>query len=135
MAAAAVQQAGAPPPPQQRFQGVQKESAGYRLMSAMGWREGEGLGAAKQGIKSHIRVKKKFENWGVGAVSKLPACQVPRCSAAIESLLHCVLPTCHAASLLTAPTACDPPCCRWRPLSTPRTGQTGCWTSTGSSPT
>ena len=52
------------PPPQ-------KESAGYRLMSAMGWREGEGLGAAKQGIKQHIRVKKKFENWGVGAVSAI----------------------------------------------------------------
>jgi Pin2-interacting protein X1 len=47
----------------------QKDSAGYRLLSAMGWREGEGLGAAKQGIKAHIRVKKKFENWGVGAVS------------------------------------------------------------------
>ncbi|KAI3435872.1 hypothetical protein D9Q98_001930 [Chlorella vulgaris] len=58
----------APPQPLQRFQGVQKESAGYRLMSAMGWREGEGLGASKQGIKAHIKVKKKFENWGVGAI-------------------------------------------------------------------
>lgn len=47
----------------------QKESSGYRLMTAMGWKEGEGLGASKQGIKSHIKVKKKFENWGVGAVS------------------------------------------------------------------
>lgn len=35
----------------------------------MGWKEGEGLGASKQGIKTHIKVKKKFENWGVGAVS------------------------------------------------------------------
>ena len=69
MAAAVAQRPSAPPPPKERFQGVQKESAGYRLMSAMGWREGEGLGAAKQGIKTHIRVKKKFENWGVGAVS------------------------------------------------------------------
>ncbi|KAL4426499.1 hypothetical protein ABPG77_008357 [Micractinium sp. CCAP 211/92] len=68
MAAAAVQRPRAPPPPQQRYQGVQKDSAGYRLLSAMGWREGEGLGASKQGIKSHIKVKKKFENWGVGAV-------------------------------------------------------------------
>lgn len=56
-------------PPKQRYQGIQKESAGYRLMSAMGWKEGEGLGAAKQGIKEHIRVKKNFENWGVGAVT------------------------------------------------------------------
>jgi hypothetical protein len=60
----------APPPPQQRFQGVQKESAGYRLLASMGWREGEGLGASKQGITEHIRVKKNFENWGVGAVSR-----------------------------------------------------------------
>ncbi|KAG7669838.1 hypothetical protein Ndes2437B_g06027 [Nannochloris sp. 'desiccata'] len=53
----------------QRYQGVQKESAGYKLMAAMGWKEGEGLGASKQGIKEHIRVKKNYENWGVGAVS------------------------------------------------------------------
>jgi len=51
-----------------RYQGVQKESAGYRLLASMGWKEGEGLGASKQGIKEHIKVKKKFENWGVGAV-------------------------------------------------------------------
>lgn len=55
--------------PKQRFQGIQKVSAGYRLLKSMGWEEGEGLGAAKQGIKEHIRVKKNFENWGVGAVS------------------------------------------------------------------
>lgn len=54
-----------------RYQGVQKESAGYKLLTAMGWKEGEGLGASKQGIKEHIKVKKKFENWGVGAVSRL----------------------------------------------------------------
>jgi Pin2-interacting protein X1 len=51
-----------------RYQGVQKDSAGYKLLKSMGWKEGEGLGASKQGIKEHIRVKKKFENWGVGAV-------------------------------------------------------------------
>jgi Pin2-interacting protein X1 len=50
------------------YQGVQKESAGYKLLKGMGWEEGEGLGANKQGLKEHIRVKKKFENWGVGAV-------------------------------------------------------------------
>lgn len=57
----------------QHYQGVQKESAGYKLLASMGWKEGEGLGASKQGIKEHIRVKKKFENWGVGAVSRPPA--------------------------------------------------------------
>ncbi|RMZ56619.1 hypothetical protein APUTEX25_002708 [Auxenochlorella protothecoides] len=56
--------------PVQRYQGVQKESAGYKLLSSMGWKEGDGLGATGQGIKEHIRVKKKFENWGVGAVSR-----------------------------------------------------------------
>lgn len=55
--------------PMQRYQGVQKESAGYRLLTSMGWKEGEGLGAAKQGIKEHIRVRRNLENWGVGAVS------------------------------------------------------------------
>jgi Pin2-interacting protein X1 len=59
--------------PAQRYQGVQKESAGYKLLASMGWKEGEGLGASKQGIKEHIRVKKKFENWGVGAVSAAAA--------------------------------------------------------------
>lgn len=53
-----------------RYQGVQKESAGYRLLAGMGWKEGEGLGASKQGITEHIKVKKKFENWGVGAVRR-----------------------------------------------------------------
>jgi Pin2-interacting protein X1 len=111
MTAAAVQQAGAPPPPQQRFQGVQKESAGYKLMSAMGWREGEGLGAAKQGIKTHIKVKKKFENWGVGAVSnRLPARMwlVPCClSCTLHLATLCVanLPSCPSAWILNAPTA------------------------------
>ena len=61
--------AAADTPRQQRYQGVQKESAGYKLMQAMGWKEGEGLGADKQGIKEHIRVKKNHENWGVGAVT------------------------------------------------------------------
>lgn len=54
----------------QRYQGVHKESAGYKLLSSMGWKEGEGLGALGQGIKEHIRVKKNYENWGVGAVSR-----------------------------------------------------------------
>ena len=50
------------------YQGVQKASTGFKLLKSMGWLEGEGLGANKQGLKEHIRVKKKFEMWGVGAV-------------------------------------------------------------------
>ncbi|GLI67156.1 hypothetical protein VaNZ11_011369 [Volvox africanus] len=50
------------------FQGVDKSSAGYRLLSSMGWKEGEGLGAQKQGIKEHVKVKKKHDAMGVGAV-------------------------------------------------------------------
>ncbi len=50
------------------YQGVQKASSGFKLLKSMGWSEGEGLGANKQGLKEHIRVKKKFEMWGVGAV-------------------------------------------------------------------
>ena len=50
------------------YQGVQKASTGFKLLKSMGWSEGEGLGANKQGLKEHIRVKKKYEMWGVGAV-------------------------------------------------------------------
>lgn len=67
MAAAVASQP--PTAPVTRYQGVDKQSSGYKLLAAMGWKEGEGLGAARQGIKEHIKVKKKFENWGVGAVS------------------------------------------------------------------
>ena len=53
---------------QTHYQGVQKDSAGFKLLKSMGWSEGEGLGANKQGMKEHIRVKKQFENYGVGAM-------------------------------------------------------------------
>ncbi|KAK9812809.1 hypothetical protein WJX72_004183 [[Myrmecia] bisecta] len=49
-----------------RFQGVEKHSAGYQLMAKLGWKEGQGLGANKQGITTHIRVKKKQDQLGVG---------------------------------------------------------------------
>ena len=88
-----------------RFQGVHKESTGYKMLAALGWREGEGLvsyarrllppmramlpltrvcaclqGAMKQGITEHIRVKKIHEKTGVGAVplSLFPA-RLPVC--------------------------------------------------------
>ncbi|KAK9821125.1 hypothetical protein WJX81_002607 [Elliptochloris bilobata] len=52
----------------QRYQGVEKHSSGFRLLSAMGWKEGEGLGAKKQGIREHVKVRKKHDSAGVGAV-------------------------------------------------------------------
>eukprot|EP00877_Chromochloris_zofingiensis_P012765 jgi/Chrzof1/7742/Cz02g35040.t1 len=61
MAAAEAQQAAV------RYQGVDKASFGYKLLANLGWREGEGLGANKQGIAEHIKVKKKFDALGVGA--------------------------------------------------------------------
>jgi len=79
------------------YQGVQKQSFGYKMLSTMGWKEGQGLvrpwlwvavlspaeqncshsssmrvslwqGANHQGIKEHIKVKKKQDAFGVGAV-------------------------------------------------------------------
>ncbi|CAG9467885.1 unnamed protein product [Pedinophyceae sp. YPF-701] len=40
---------------------------GEKLMEKMGWKKGEGLGKEGQGIKEHIRVKKKDDNIGIGA--------------------------------------------------------------------
>ena len=43
------------------------ETFGARLMSSLGWREGEGLGKNGQGRASAIKVKKREDNVGVGA--------------------------------------------------------------------
>jgi len=94
------------------YQGVDKQSFGYKLLANFGWKEGQGLvskrsclvsevaayslqhmtvhlhwqssndtsmlhshdfiatqGANKQGIKEHVKVKKKQDALGVGAVS------------------------------------------------------------------
>lgn len=48
------------------YQGVARESAAFRLMKEMGWEEGQGLGKHKQGIKEHVKVKKKQDTTGVG---------------------------------------------------------------------
>ncbi|KAG0563031.1 hypothetical protein M758_9G189000 [Ceratodon purpureus] len=48
------------------YQGVSKESLAFRLMTQMGWEEGSGLGKNKQGIKSHVRVRQRKDNSGVG---------------------------------------------------------------------
>eukprot|EP00252_Welwitschia_mirabilis_P025651 TRINITY_DN8115_c0_g1_i1.p1 TRINITY_DN8115_c0_g1~~TRINITY_DN8115_c0_g1_i1.p1 ORF type:complete len:400 (-),score=107.19 TRINITY_DN8115_c0_g1_i1:267-1466(-) len=48
------------------YQGVARQSAAFRLMKQMGWEEGEGLGKNKQGIKEHVKVRKKDDTLGVG---------------------------------------------------------------------
>jgi Pin2-interacting protein X1 len=48
------------------YQGVAKESLAFRLMTQMGWEEGTGLGKNQQGIKSHVRVRQRKDNSGVG---------------------------------------------------------------------
>ncbi|WIA30876.1 hypothetical protein OEZ86_000931 [Tetradesmus obliquus] len=52
------------------YQGVEKESFGYKLLANFGWKEGQGLGANKQGIKEHLKVKKKQDALGVGAAEQ-----------------------------------------------------------------
>eukprot|EP00244_Chara_vulgaris_P014162 TRINITY_DN869_c0_g1_i8.p1 TRINITY_DN869_c0_g1~~TRINITY_DN869_c0_g1_i8.p1 ORF type:complete len:750 (+),score=217.82 TRINITY_DN869_c0_g1_i8:369-2618(+) len=49
------------------YQGVNRSTVAFKLMKQMGWEEGEGLGANKQGIKSHVRATKKADvTAGVG---------------------------------------------------------------------
>eukprot|EP00892_Ulva_mutabilis_P012818 jgi/Ulvmu1/9909/UM057_0067.1 len=48
------------------YQGIEKGSMAYKMMSSMGWKEGEGLGASKQGISVHVKAHKKFDTAGVG---------------------------------------------------------------------
>lgn len=44
-----------------------KSKFGYRMLAKMGWTEGKGLGRQEDGNTSHIRVRKKSTNSGVGA--------------------------------------------------------------------
>jgi Pin2-interacting protein X1 len=48
------------------FQGVARNDFAFKLLKQMGWEEGMGLGKEKQGIKTHIRVRKNVEQSGVG---------------------------------------------------------------------
>lgn len=52
------------------YQGMEKNSKAFKLLKSMGWKEGQGLGAQKQGITEHVRVKKKFDALGVGAAEQ-----------------------------------------------------------------
>ncbi len=38
----------------------------HRILSKMGWKEGEGLGKSKQGIKSFVKVDKRKDGMGLG---------------------------------------------------------------------
>ena len=53
-----------------RYQGVEKESFAYKMMGKLGWQEGRGLGANEQGIKSHIKAKKKDDNLTVPKLTR-----------------------------------------------------------------
>ena len=47
-------------------QEISKTSFAARQMAKMGWKEGEGLGKHRQGMKSHIKVKQRVEEEGIG---------------------------------------------------------------------
>lgn len=40
---------------------------GQRLLASMGWAPGSGLGAAKQGLATHLAASMKLDNKGIGA--------------------------------------------------------------------
>eukprot|EP00794_Sanderia_malayensis_P016726 gene16726-18420_t len=46
-----------------------KSKFGYQLMSKMGWSEGKGLGANEDGEVSHVKVKNRRENLGLGSTT------------------------------------------------------------------
>lgn len=45
----------------------EKANVGLRMMQGMGWQQGSGLGARGHGMTSHIRVRQKKDNSGIGA--------------------------------------------------------------------
>ena len=56
--------------PAQLYQGLSKEAFGFKMLQAMGWAEGKGLGAAETGITRHIAAVKRQDQIGIGADSK-----------------------------------------------------------------
>jgi Pin2-interacting protein X1 len=44
-----------------------KEKIGFKLLSKMGWKEGNGLGAKQDGMQSNIKVTLKENKFGIGA--------------------------------------------------------------------
>ncbi|KAJ1812535.1 hypothetical protein LPJ56_005474, partial [Coemansia sp. RSA 2599] len=43
---------------------------GFKMLEKMGWSEGKGLGANEDGVKEHVKIKLKTNNFGVGAEKK-----------------------------------------------------------------
>lgn len=54
-----------------------KTKFGYRMLQKMGWEEGKGLGANENGVKEHVRVRKKLSLAGVGAAGTNAGWEVP----------------------------------------------------------
>lgn len=45
----------------------EKSNVGLRMMQSMGWEHGKGLGSRGHGMTTHIRVRQKKDNAGIGA--------------------------------------------------------------------
>lgn len=45
---------------------IDQNGFGRKMLEKFGWSPGEGLGAQKQGIKEHLRARKKSDNAGIG---------------------------------------------------------------------
>ncbi|KAJ2065327.1 hypothetical protein GGI17_000379 [Coemansia sp. S146] len=43
---------------------------GFKMLEKMGWSEGKGLGANEDGMKEHVKIKLKTNNFGIGADKK-----------------------------------------------------------------
>ena len=50
-----------------------ESSFGRKMLEKLGWKEGEGLGKNKDGMKEHIRAKQRKEGLGLGASDREPS--------------------------------------------------------------
>ncbi|KAJ2786281.1 hypothetical protein GGI15_001648 [Coemansia interrupta] len=56
--------------PRNRTWSDDKGRFGFKMLEKMGWSEGKGLGADESGVKEHVKIKLKTNNFGVGADKK-----------------------------------------------------------------
>ncbi|KAJ2331346.1 transcription factor, contains a PHD finger motif, partial [Coemansia sp. RSA 2681] len=49
---------------------LDKGRFGFKMLEKMGWSEGKGLGANEDGMKEHVKIKLKTNNFGIGADKK-----------------------------------------------------------------